>query len=227
MENKILKVENLNEKAYDLIKRAILHNELLPGTRIVDSQLADMLGISRTPVRDAIQLLTKEGLIEIKDKKGYYVFSASPKDINEIFDIRLMLDKEVLHKIITVLLPTDYEHYITEINKIDPGTVIKDKNNGIDFVKSDELFHDSIIALYGNSRFTTMYTDNRNQMKVFRQLTSNNDQRIERVIENHKSLLSAIKAMNFEQTVKITVEHIEVCRKETLEDFGYDNIDFI
>lgn len=221
MENTLIKAESLNQKAHEKIKKAILQNDLPPGTRLVDSQLAEMFGISRTPVRDAMQMLVKEGLIEIREKRGYYVFSAAPDDINEIFDIRLMLDKEILRKIITVQLTADYAYFSSEIKKIDPEKVVKTKGSGVDFIKTDELFHDSIVALCGNSRFTKIYAENRNQMKVFRQLTSYSRQRMERVIENHKSILTAIKAMDMDLAVKITAEHLDVCRKEALEDFGH------
>ena len=57
----ILKIDTLNQQAYDILKEKILNKELLPGTRLVDSQLAEDFGISRTPLRDAIRKLAEEG----------------------------------------------------------------------------------------------------------------------------------------------------------------------
>lgn len=218
MKNTLIIAENLNQKAYERIKEAILQNELLPGTRLVDSQIAEMFGISRTPVRDAIQILTREGLVENKEKKGYYVFDASPGDINEIYDIRLMIDKEVITKIITVLLPADNKRYVAEIDKIYASTEKKDKGVGAEFIESDEIFHDSIISLCDNSRLIKMYGDIRNQTKVFRQITSYNKERITRATDMHKKMLTAIKDMKLNLALEATTEHVELSRKDAMSD---------
>ena len=88
----ILKIDTLNQQAYDILKEKILNKELLPGTRLVDSQLAEDFGISRTPLRDAIRKLAEEGfVVSSPTKKGYYVYQPSAKDINEIFELRQIL----------------------------------------------------------------------------------------------------------------------------------------
>jgi DNA-binding GntR family transcriptional regulator len=214
----LITVESLNQKAYELIKEAIIQNELLPGSRIVDSQIAEKFGISRTPVRDAIQMLMREGLIENKGKKGYYVFNASAKDINEIYDIRLIIDKEAINKIITVLLPDNAEYYKTEIDKIYSSIGKKDKITGIDFIKDDEIFHDKVISLAGNARLLKIYGDIRNQTRVFRQITSYNEQRVKRAINSHREMVSAMKEGNLDLALKVAIEHVELSKEDALKD---------
>jgi DNA-binding GntR family transcriptional regulator len=183
------------------------------------SQIAEMFGISRTPVRDAIQMLTREGLIENKEKKGYYVFNASPGDINEIYDIRLMIDKEVITKIITVLLPANYKHYAAEIDIIYSTIEKKEKKPGFNFIAADEIFHDSVISLSGNSRLMKIYANIRNQTRVFRQITAYNEERVKQAFESHKQLLTALKNRDLDSALSVVTEHVESSRKNALADF--------
>lgn len=220
MGNILVKAE-LNQQAYEKIKQGILQNELPSGTRIVDSKIAEMYGISRTPVRDAIKMLTNEGLIETTDKKGYYVVSISPKDINEIFDIRLMIDKEVITKIITAMLPNNYEYYTGKIDEI-CATLEKNNNrNGQMFIKQDEKFHDSIIAMTNNAKLIKIYSALRNQTKVFRHLTSFSEERIQQALTFHKKMINAIKDMDLDQAIVATIKHVELSRRDALEDIRH------
>lgn len=218
MDISVIKSKSLNQQAYERIKRAIVQNELLPGTRIVDSQLAEMFGISRTPVRDAMLRLRREGLIENKGSKGYYVFDASERDVNEIYDIRIMIDKEVITRIINDLLANNYDDYMAEIDKVISYVEQSSKKTGVDFIKVDEAFHDSLVMLINNSRLIKLYQDIRNQTRVFRQITSYNEQRVKRALDAHRRMLLAIKEMNLDLALKIATEHVELSRKDALED---------
>jgi len=217
MERGLIKAENLNQKAYERIKQAILLNELRSGTNVVDSQISEKFGISRTPVRDAIQMLTREGLIENKGKR-YYVFSASEKDVNEIYDIRLMIDKEAISKIINVLLQSNYEFYDTKLNQIYSDVRKHENKTGIGFVKADEIFHYNLISLAGNSRLAKMYTNIRNQSKAFKRISSYNEQRVKSASESHKKLISAIKDKKFDLAIQVLTDHVELCRNDALRD---------
>ena len=100
-----LVVNNLTQQAYDLLRTKIITKEILPGTRLVDSTLAQQYGISRTPMRDAIRKLAEEGLVTPSSTKGYFVYKPTLKDIEEIFEIREMIDISVTTKVITKILP--------------------------------------------------------------------------------------------------------------------------
>ena len=76
-----LVVNNLTQQAYDLLRTKIITKEILPGTRLVDSTLAQQYGISRTPMRDAIRKLAEEGLVTPSSTKGYFVYKPTLKDI--------------------------------------------------------------------------------------------------------------------------------------------------
>lgn len=220
-----LTIENLNDKAYIEIRNKIITGELKPGTRLVDSQLAERYGISRTPVRDAIRKLTEEGLVVSNIKKGYYVFEVTKKDIVEIFEIRLIIDRAVITKLITAIIPSNYEFYIKELQRIEQKLDEGIKQSANEFIKYDEDFHDSLIRLSNNSRLINMYTDIRIQTKAFRSLTSLSEERIEKAYRSHKEILKNIENMDLENALKAIENHVEQSRKDALEDFDNNSDD--
>lgn len=218
MYKEISKPENLNEIAYRVIKEAILKKKLEPGSRLVDSQLAEQFGISRTPVRDAIRLLLLEGLVENRGDKGYYVFRASETDINEIFDMRLMIDKYVINKIITEYLANNYDHYIKKIDEIIDSVRVGSEYVETEFIKYDEQFHSALISMTCNSRLIRIYEELTNQTRMFREFTAYNDSRVKAVVTEHKNIAKAIKACDLNCALEMVDTHIRTSREYAFAD---------
>lgn len=82
----------LRERAYEDIKSQILAGELAPGSAISEAELADVLGISRSPVREAFQQLAREGLVEIFPKRGTFVADLTPREVREAFELRAAIE---------------------------------------------------------------------------------------------------------------------------------------
>lgn len=214
-----LSIENLNTKAYEEIKSLIISKKLEPGARLVDSQLAEQYGISRTPIRDAIRKLTEDGLVVKSKTKGYNVFQATRQDIIEIFELRLMMDKEIITKLITEMVPDNVDYYIPKLKKIDD--YLNESNDSIDpdFIKIDENFHDSLIAFSNNSRLISFYKENRDQTKAFRRVTFNSEERKKSVFESHKKILNGIINLDLDGAIVAVTEHIIISRRNALVDF--------
>jgi DNA-binding GntR family transcriptional regulator len=82
----------LTDKIYSLIKLGVIHQEYLPGSRLADQEIAERLGVSRTPVREAINRLAAEGLVTIIPRQGAFVTELSQESIKEIYEIREVLE---------------------------------------------------------------------------------------------------------------------------------------
>ena len=116
MDSVILESVNLNDLAYEEIKKRIISREFAPGQRLVDSQLATIFQISRTPIRDAMRRLTKEGLLTNTSSRGFYVFAPTLKDIDEIFSISGMIETEAAARIIRRLRENPSPRLEEELN---------------------------------------------------------------------------------------------------------------
>ncbi|MCI6296352.1 MAG: GntR family transcriptional regulator [Clostridiales bacterium] len=212
----ILKIDTLNQQAYDILKEKILNKELLPGTRLVDSQLAENFGISRTPLRDAIRKLAEEGfVVSTPTKKGYYVYQPSAKDINEIFELRQILDIAAATKVIREILPADP----TAFEQLRQVYQAENEMATASFVQHDEDFHDAVIRLCGNARMQAIYTDLRHQTRAFRSVTSRSSQRISKAKSYHEKIYHGFEARDLDATIDAIRKHVEYSREDALADY--------
>lgn len=216
----ILKVDLLNQQAYSILKEKILNKELLPGTRLVDSQLAEDFGISRTPLRDAIRKLVEEGLVVSNPaKKGFYVYQPSAKDIDEVFELRQILDILAATKVIQEVLP-EHPEALELLRKAYIENMVTEPDA---FVQHDEDFHDAVARLCGNARMLAIYTDLRHQTRAFRSVTSRDEQRIKKAKNYHEKIFKGIEARDLEATISAIRKHIEFSRADALKDYAQKN----
>lgn len=212
----ILKVDNLNQQAYDILRAKIVAKEILPGTRLVDSQLAAEFGISRTPLRDAIRKLAEEGLVmNVPQKKGYYVYQPSAADINEIFEVRLFLDLAAATKLIQEVLPNHPEAFET----LKEFYITEQESDSTSFIKRDEDFHDIIIQLCNNSRLSAIYADLRVQTRAFRSVTSRDTTRISKARNFHEKIYRGFLDLDLEATLSAIRKHVEYSRADAVADY--------
>ncbi len=214
MDSKIV-VERLNDRAYEIIKEKILTKEFPAGTRLVDTQLAAEFGISRTPIRDAIRKLTEEGLVVAGAAKGYFVFGATERDIEEIFELRLMMDRMVVEKLITKVAPADPDGYRNRLDQIRLATFEGPSDS---FADRDEHFHDMLVDMADNSRLSKLYNENRSQTRMFRHLTATKENRTQIVTRMHSEILDALYQEDLIRALDAVTDHIEWSIRCTLED---------
>lgn len=212
-----LEVNNLTQQAYDLLREKITSKEIPSGTRLVDSTLAKEYGISRTPLRDAIRKLAEDGLVTPSPTKGFFVFEPSVKDIEEIFEFRQMLDIEVVTKLITRILPENPSVFEYISKSYQNG--LKHSSISEDFVQSDEDFHDSIMALSGNSRMIKCYADLHNQTRLFRKRTSQDPKKMQQANDYHKNIYEGIKNLDLTMTITAIKAHIEYSKLDAIKQF--------
>lgn len=142
------------ETAYSTIKRRILDNEYAPGMQVPEQVLADSLGTSRTPVREALVRLEQEGLIQLVPRHGMRVLSISARDMKEIYEVLISLEPMA-----TELLATkkpDRSEVMSLIEACDEMEAALDRDDLEAWAKADEKFHFQLVALCGNRRLAAM-----------------------------------------------------------------------
>ncbi len=138
------------DRAYNLIKRQIITNETPAGTQINDREIAERLGVSRTPIREAILLLQKEGFVEVMPRHGVRVRPIFPEDIRELFDILTALETLAVGLLAARRPALEAIGPLIEAVKA-METALK-KGEFPAWIEADERFHRSLFQLAGNRR---------------------------------------------------------------------------
>lgn len=213
-----LKVESLNTKVYEVLKENILTKRFEPGMQLVEAKLSEMYGISRTPVREALFKLQKEGLVT-KTGKSYHVCKFTKEDISEVYELRKMMDIYAAKKVIREIIDTmpEAEKIIDEAYN---GERIE--TEGIDFISADESFHGCIVALTGNSRLIEDYSILRDQMRAFRTITSQKADRRGKAKDYHRKIYEALKNRDVDDVEAAIERHTQYSMEDALSDFTND-----
>ncbi len=150
----------LGEQTYRLLKDKILRRELKPGSHISMPDVAVALGVSRTPVAEALKRLASEGLVEIAPRRGAFVTELTVRDVAEIFDMRLMIE---LHAAETVLVAGKAEQFFAGVSgamaAMERAIASDDDREYEAFFINDSNFHTTLVKLTGNSRLIRTYTE--------------------------------------------------------------------
>lgn len=204
----------LRELVSDALREAIVNGTLHAGERLMEIQLAEDMGVSRTPVREAIRKLELEGFVVMLPRKGAYVADISIKDINEVFEIRTALDglaAGLAAERITESELEQLERLLVEI-----GTSIE-QGDLESAVEIDTRFHDILYKASRNDRLVGFIGNLRELFQRFRTISMGYPGRLKETIEEHKRLVEAISQRDVELAQTLAREHMENAEGAVLE----------
>ena len=205
----------LREVVCETLREAIRSGVLKPGERLMEIQLADELGVSRTPVREAMRKLELEGYVIMLPRRGTYVANISIRDINEVFEIRTTLD--ALASGLAAERITEEELEQLERLLVSIGENIETRNMK-KVVEDDMEFHDILYKASRNQRLVGIISNLREQMTRFRSMTMSYPGRLKKTLEEHSRLVEAIAQRDVELAQKLAVEHMENSEQTLLID---------
>ena len=191
---------------------------LSPGTWIDEQKLAEEMGVSRTPFREAIRILASEGLLRIEPRRGCYVTELTEKDLDEIFPLMAMLEGrcalEASHKV------SDAEiHSLEELHQ-KLQAYAEEKKIDLYYATNREI-HLAIQKLAGNEWLTHMVHDLRRILNLARHRSLHQKGRIEESCKEHLAIFKALKLRNGEQAEQLMKEHI-LKQREVLRQMKFD-----
>lgn len=204
----------LREIVYDELKRQILVGEIRPGTRMMEIELADDMGVSRTPVREAIRKLEKEGLVIIEPRRGAYASDASIKDMVDILETRQYLEGAA------ALMATKR---ITEEQKVllekvtDEYKEAVESENTEEIIRLDEIFHKLIVKSSGNSAMIQIMSQVQELSLRFRYIYYEDFSRYKNMPLAHKDILDAIVSGDGELARKTANDHVAKLKDYLIE----------
>jgi DNA-binding GntR family transcriptional regulator len=195
------------------IKAMLVSGELAPGELCSVYQLAELFGVSRTPVREALLQLVREGLLHAERNRGYRVVVSSPRDLDEISEVRLMLEVPAMAKVAS-LRPAPTDDFERARAIYERMAVAAKSKNLRRFVQADGEFHLHLISLAGNRRITALVSDLRDHMHLpgLQRLVESGG--LEQSSEEHLQLLRALERGDAEAATDIARAHIKRTRAE-------------
>jgi DNA-binding GntR family transcriptional regulator len=211
--------KSLGQYVFESLKQAIVRGDIAPGDWLVESHIAEVLGISRTPVREAIHKLERERLIERQPRGGFTVLGLNRDDIEETFGIRSVLEGYAA-RLATI------KHQQKELKPLEEK--IEEFQNCLSKKRMDALpginteFHDLLYALSKSPRLIHMIAGLRDQIFRFRQMILKDDQQAKISNEDHKQMLNFMRKRDAERVEKLVRDHILSGQELVLKEFDRD-----
>lgn len=205
----------LREIVYEQLKLQILTGKITPGTRMMEVELADEMGVSRTPVREAIRKLEKEGLVTIEPRRGAYASDISVKDMVDTLEVRE--DLEGLAAAMAVERMTDDQ--LEELLQITRKYSEAIKNSDTEKIISyDEAFHKYIVACSGNKTLIQLSETVQELALRFRYLFYDDFSRYENMPVEHRIIIDAIKGGDAETARQIAEDHVKRLKEFVIQE---------
>lgn len=196
----------LREVIFNSLREAIIVGELKPGERLMEVQLAEKMGVSRTPVREAIRKLELEGLVEMIPRKGAHVAELSVKNIMDVLEVRASLDGLATGLSAQRITREEVED-LRHVNGQFSNYIEKGNLQGV--VKKDIEFHDIIYRSSRNEKLMQLLNNLREQVYRFRVIYLKDLSNPKELLKEHTDILEAISLNDTEKAHEIAQHHIK------------------
>ena len=182
--------EPLKYRAYQTIKDNIINCTYLPGTIINEELIRETIGASRTPIRDALSRLEQEGLVKILPKKGIVISNITVKELNMLYESRLLLEPHVVKNYGSRILQETYLHYYQMYHNF-----LEQDKKEYSYAEMDDSFHQLFINASENSYFINLYSTIESQIRRTRMISGKTaSSRLRLNVDEHLSIVeSALK----------------------------------
>jgi DNA-binding GntR family transcriptional regulator len=208
----------IREKVYEHLKSDILSGRYTPGEKLAEEHLAERLGVSRTPVREALHKLDSEGLIKPRKKRGFIVSRDTKEEVEELFELRSILEGHTLRVISRIIS----EEILSELNESIQKAEEALKRNRIEEVfKWNTRFHDTLHELVADkTRLHQLIVNIRKYVLRYRKDTLQYPDGGRRAVEGHKKILLALRLKDPELCERVMREHIKEAMNDAIQSLG-------
>lgn len=204
---------SIRERAYEVIRDEILDGRILPGSRMVETQLAKLMGISRTPVREALHMLEMEGLLEAIPRVGYRVKGIGWNEVVEICEIRAV--NETLAALWAMERITPGELQALDDNLAVSESMVK-KGDSKSFIDCDAEFHEILVRSSGSRRLLELCKLLRRHMLRYRIESVGLPKAASLAIGDHRRILDCVKRKDKEGVESAIRAHLEQAKEDVL-----------
>jgi len=209
----------LRDVVFESLKDAIMNGKLEQGKMITEQQISREFGISRTPVREALYKLTATGLIRIIPHKGFLISKWSIKEIRDVFEIRIVLERLAVELFIRNYYQENLEELENITRKMEKAV---QENNFMEAAKMNNKYHDLIIEKSDNHEISNVMEPLKNKINIFRLISISTPSRLKTSLAEHRNILASISKKDIEDAKKLIEIHIrkvlDIIEKKLLEE---------
>lgn len=201
------------EMVYEQLKRDVADFMLVPGDRFTENQLSERLGVSRTPVRQALFRLQQEGYVEVLFRNGWRVLPFDFEQFEQLYDLRMVLETTAVQRLCTDETKID-RALLDQIAAIWLVPVAERSTDIRQVAQWDEEFHCALVAAAGNAEMTRVHRDVTERIRIIRRLDFTQQARIDATYEEHARILSAIQRKRSDPAMMLLRAHIQTSQSE-------------
>lgn len=202
----ISRAKSLKEQAYDKLKELIITGALEPGALQNEKRLAEALGVSRTPVREALLELSREGMVTFVPGKGVEICKFTTQQVREVFEIRKIIEGYIIKKIASQVTPEDIKEIDENISNQEKMLL---KTERLAFIEYDKQFHLYLASKLGNQQIESILDNLRDQMHLMGIRAVEDEFRMKQVIDEHRAIFSGLKEGNPQKAFDALINHLE------------------
>lgn len=196
----------LRDVVFNTLRQAILTGELKPGERLMEIHLANKLGVSRTPIREAIRKLELEGLVTMIPRRGAEVAQITEKSMNDVLEVRRAMDVLCIELACERITEEALEALKAACENFEQMVKTKDVKK---IAKADVELHDIILQATGNSRLIQLVNNLSEQMYRYRYEYIKDFNQHERLVEEHRIIYESLVNKNKETAAEAAKTHID------------------
>lgn len=203
----------IRDIAYETLKHAIVIGEIPAGSRIVETDYAERMHISRTPLREALRKLERDGLVEYLPRRGVMVRTFTVADVDEIYTIRNALEMLTLPAVVANATEEDIRELREMLNVMDP----LDRANDIEGVSPKaRAFHSRFTSISGQNRIVHIIENQDQYLRRFSQISIAKEKRRHAAHQEHHDMVTLVEARDVESLEKLVRKHIERSKETCL-----------
>ncbi len=209
-------VVTIKQQVYQILRDDICNGVYAPGQQIHEIELAQHLSVSRSPIREALRQLATEGLVVEYPNRGTFVKEYSKKDIDDIYELRTILESYAIANSSKHLTPEIRQELLSYAAAFEKYHSIDDLQH---YIEIDALLHNTIIALSGNSLLISTYDRVAAMVSQFRRFSLQSKQRFDDSVTEHTQIIQNLLQGNCEEAARINCEHLLLAKDSILDNF--------
>ncbi len=210
------RAQNLPSRAdhvYAQLKRDVADFKLIPGDRFSENELCDRLGVSRTPVRQALFRLQQEGYVEVLFRSGWQVRPFDFVRFEQLYDLRMVLETTAVHRLCSDGGQVE-RRLLDELARIWLVPPAERNTDWVQVGQWDEAFHCALVAAAGNAEMARVHRDVTERIRIIRRLDFTRGDRIEATYAEHGKILRAVIQRKADAAQMLLKSHIEQSKAE-------------